>query len=290
MSLSRRDSPFANSGLVVAVEPRTSARAAAGPLAGVELQRALERGRVRRRRRRAARAGAAPDRLPRGRAERRAAGDQLPARPRRRRRRRGASRRSSASALRDGAARARPPLRGFLHRTRVLVGVESRTSAPVRVLARSRRRSSRRSCAGLYPGGRRRGLRGRHRQRRARRRARRRGNGPSRRAGPLESAGERDRPCRRGRRERSGSSSSSAGALDAPGASAAVEVLEEHLQEPSCSVGDDRRTSRRPGRTGRWACTRPPGRPGQRLGEGVVAEGEHQLDHQGLVARRWLTR
>jgi uncharacterized FAD-dependent dehydrogenase len=43
MSLSRRDSPFANSGLVVGVEPADWERAGFhGPLGGVELQRAIE--------------------------------------------------------------------------------------------------------------------------------------------------------------------------------------------------------------------------------------------------------
>ncbi len=43
MSLSRRDSPFANSGLVVTVEPEDLARAGyAGPLGGVAYQRRLE--------------------------------------------------------------------------------------------------------------------------------------------------------------------------------------------------------------------------------------------------------
>ncbi|HWA77775.1 MAG TPA: hypothetical protein VG937_35810 [Polyangiaceae bacterium] len=44
MSLSRRSSPFANSGLVVSVEPSDWQRAGfEGPLGGVELQRAIER-------------------------------------------------------------------------------------------------------------------------------------------------------------------------------------------------------------------------------------------------------
>jgi len=44
MSLSRRDSPYANSGLVVGVEPSDWLRAGfTGPLAGVQLQRHLER-------------------------------------------------------------------------------------------------------------------------------------------------------------------------------------------------------------------------------------------------------
>ncbi len=44
MSLSRRDSPFANSGLVVGIEPADWERAGfSGPLGGVELQRRIER-------------------------------------------------------------------------------------------------------------------------------------------------------------------------------------------------------------------------------------------------------
>ena len=43
MSLSRRDSPFANAGLVVSVAPTTSGPLGAGPLAGVEFQRGIER-------------------------------------------------------------------------------------------------------------------------------------------------------------------------------------------------------------------------------------------------------
>jgi uncharacterized FAD-dependent dehydrogenase len=43
MSLSRRDSPYANSGLVVGIEPRDWERAGfSGPLGGVELQRRIE--------------------------------------------------------------------------------------------------------------------------------------------------------------------------------------------------------------------------------------------------------
>jgi len=42
MSLSKRDSPFANSGLVVSVEPRDMGPDAEGPLAGLMLQRQIE--------------------------------------------------------------------------------------------------------------------------------------------------------------------------------------------------------------------------------------------------------
>src|SRR6185312_13304722 len=43
MSLSRRDSPFANAGLVVAVGAQDFGPSAAGPLAGIEFQRQIER-------------------------------------------------------------------------------------------------------------------------------------------------------------------------------------------------------------------------------------------------------
>ncbi len=43
MSLSRRDSPFANAGLVVSVDLADYGPDAAGPLAGVAFQRAIER-------------------------------------------------------------------------------------------------------------------------------------------------------------------------------------------------------------------------------------------------------
>ena len=65
MSLSRRDSPFANAGLVVTVAGADFGPAAAGPLAGVELQRAGGAGRLPRRRRPLPRAGAAARGFPR---------------------------------------------------------------------------------------------------------------------------------------------------------------------------------------------------------------------------------
>jgi uncharacterized FAD-dependent dehydrogenase len=131
MSLSRRDSPFANAGLVVAVEPGDFGPAAAGPLAGVEFQRAIERA--------AFAAGGGAFRAPAQRlgdflAERAsaavgassyrpgtAAGDLgrvLPS--------------FVATALRAGLRRLGGRLPGFLHPDAVLVGVETRTSAPVR--------------------------------------------------------------------------------------------------------------------------------------------------------------
>jgi uncharacterized FAD-dependent dehydrogenase len=131
MSLSRRDSPFANAGFVVAVEPADFGPTAAGPLAGVELQRAIERA--------AFAAGGGAFRAPAQRL-----GDFLAERPS------AAVGASSyrpgttpgdlgrvlppfvATALRAGLRRLGERLPGFLHADALLVGVETRTSAPVR--------------------------------------------------------------------------------------------------------------------------------------------------------------
>jgi len=136
MSLSRRDSRYANSGLVVGVEPEDFARAGlSGPLAGVELQRRVER---------AARlAGGAGLRAPATRADDFLAGRASSSVPE-----------SSyqpgltatdVAAVLDAsglplAARLRAALavfgrrmRGYAGADAVLLGVESRTSSPVRV-------------------------------------------------------------------------------------------------------------------------------------------------------------
>jgi uncharacterized FAD-dependent dehydrogenase len=131
MSLSRRDSPYANAGFVVAVEPGDFGPAAAGPLAGVDFQRAIERA--------AFEAGGGGFRAPAQRL-----GDFLAGR---------ASAEVGATSYRPGAApsdlaRVLPPfvaaalraglrrlgerLPTFLHPDALLVGVETRTSAPVR--------------------------------------------------------------------------------------------------------------------------------------------------------------
>ncbi|MGE0789183.1 MAG: NAD(P)/FAD-dependent oxidoreductase [Sandaracinaceae bacterium] len=155
MSLSRRDSPFANSGLVVSVEPEDWMRAGfSGPLGGVALQRAIET--------RAMRAGGGRLAAPATRVTDFLAG-------------RGSSTAPASSYLPglvaadiaevlDGAgvpfaARLRAALRAFEKRMRgyateeaVLVATESRTSAPVRV-PRDRETLESIDVRGLYPAG-----------------------------------------------------------------------------------------------------------------------------------------
>jgi uncharacterized FAD-dependent dehydrogenase len=155
MSLSRRDSPFANAGLVVAVEladlPRTGLLA---PLGGIELQRRLERA--------AAIAGGGELRAPatrvtdfvRGRASSTApatsyqpgllAGDIAAVLD--------ATGLPLAARLREALSAFDRQLRGFITEEAVLVGVESRTSSPVRV-PRDRERLESPDLAGLYPCG-----------------------------------------------------------------------------------------------------------------------------------------
>lgn len=155
MSLSRRDSPFANSGLVVGVELEDLERAGyAGPLGGLELQRRIEQA--------AFTAGGGMLRAPATRL-----GDFL------------ANRGSSsvpASSYQPGLAaadvaevldaagldlsdrlRAALPrfdrrLRGYVTDEAVLIGVESRTSSPVRI-ARHAETLLSPAFAGLYPAG-----------------------------------------------------------------------------------------------------------------------------------------
>ncbi|HEY1556906.1 MAG TPA: FAD-binding protein [Kofleriaceae bacterium] len=149
MSLSRRDSPFASSGLVVSIEP---ADFGGDPHAGVELQRRLERA--------AAAAGGGELRAPATRATDFARG-------------RGSSTvpRTSyqpglaatdvgevlavtglplAARLREALAAFDRQMRGYLTEEAVLVGVESRTSSPVRV-PRDRESLQSPDLAGLYP-------------------------------------------------------------------------------------------------------------------------------------------
>lgn len=155
MSLSRRDSPFASSGLVVAVELEDWQRAGlSGPLGGVELQRVIERA--------AMEAGGGMLRAPATRATDFVAGrgsstvpesSYLP----------GLAATSVAEVLDAAgipfAARLRAALhafdrrmRGYLTEEAVLVGVESRTSAPVRV-PRDAATLESSELAGLYPAG-----------------------------------------------------------------------------------------------------------------------------------------
>ncbi|HET9623263.1 MAG TPA: FAD-dependent oxidoreductase [Kofleriaceae bacterium] len=153
MSLSRRDSPFAGSGLVVAVEVGDLARLGlAEPLGGVDLQRKLEQA--------AAIAGGGELRAPATRATdfvRGKASSTVPA----------TSYQPGLTACDVGAVldatglplaqRLREALRAFDHQMRgyltdeaVLVGVESRTSSPVRV-PRDRDRLVSPDLAALYP-------------------------------------------------------------------------------------------------------------------------------------------
>jgi uncharacterized FAD-dependent dehydrogenase len=151
MSLSRRDSPFANAGMVVTVGVDDFGPAAAGPLAGVDLQRRVEQA--------AFRAGGGRFRAPAqrladfldGRASTAVGASSyrpglapadltqvLPG--------------FAAQALREGLRRMGARLPGFLYGDAMLIGVETRTSAPVRLLRDARTLESP-SLAGLYPCG-----------------------------------------------------------------------------------------------------------------------------------------
>ncbi|HEY2900653.1 MAG TPA: FAD-binding protein [Polyangia bacterium] len=151
MSLSRRDSPFANAGLVATVNPDDFGDAAAGPLAGVDFQRAIEAA--------AEKAGGDQLRAPAQRLE-----DFLADRP---------SHSVGATSYRPGivpadlravlpppvAAALREGLRGigarlrsFMHPDALLVAAETRTSAPLRILRDPASLQSP-SVAGLYPAG-----------------------------------------------------------------------------------------------------------------------------------------
>ncbi len=150
MSLSRRDSPFANSGFVVSVELKDLK--SDDPLAGVALQRTLEQA--------AARAGGGELRAPATRATdfvNRRGSTTVP--------------RTSyqpgllatdvaevldttglplAQRLREALQQFDRQMRGYLTEEAVLVGVESRTSSPVRV-PRDHQRLESPDLAGLYP-------------------------------------------------------------------------------------------------------------------------------------------
>ena len=155
MSLRRRDSPFANSGLVVGVEPRDwEALGLEGPLGGVELQRRIERA--------AFEAGGGALRAPATRATDFANGKASSSVPE-----------SSyipgivasdvaqvldqsgldlAGRLRLALASFDRTMRGYLTAEAVLVGVESRTSSPVRVPRHPETLESL-DLSGLYPAG-----------------------------------------------------------------------------------------------------------------------------------------
>jgi uncharacterized protein len=151
MSLSRRDSPYANSGLVVAIEAEELGAAAAGPLAGVAFQQDIERA--------AFRAGGGAFRAPAQRL-----GDFLARRP-------STSVGTSsyrpgltpadldavlpsrvAESLRAGLKQIGARLPDFLLPEALLIAPETRTSAPVRILRDPQTLQSP-SHAGLYPCG-----------------------------------------------------------------------------------------------------------------------------------------
>jgi uncharacterized FAD-dependent dehydrogenase len=155
MSLSRRDSPYANSGLVVGIEPGDWTKAGfSGPLAGVQLQRRLERA--------AFTAGGGTLVAPATRATdflARRASSTLPE--------------SSyipgligcnvaevldtvgvdlSSRLRAALSRFARSMPGYVSEEAVLIGVESRTSSPVRV-PRDAQTLASPEIDGLYPAG-----------------------------------------------------------------------------------------------------------------------------------------
>lgn len=155
MSMSRRNSPHANSGLVVAIEVEDWEQLGFhGPLGGVAFQSAIERA--------AMRAGGGALRAPATRASDFLAGrgsSTVPPASYRPGLNAGDLREVLDAAGLPVAARLRRALGAFERRMpgyaseeAVLVGVESRTSAPLRVLRDPRTRESP-SCRGLYPAG-----------------------------------------------------------------------------------------------------------------------------------------
>ncbi len=151
MSLSRRDSPFANSGVVVATELADLPAGATGAMAGVELQRTLET--------MAFTAGGGQQRAPAQRLIDFVAGELSSSLPR-----------SSyhpgltsaplhellppgmATRLRGGLKRFGSMMRGYLTEEAVVVGVETRTSSPVRI-PRDNVSLQHPDVPGLYPCG-----------------------------------------------------------------------------------------------------------------------------------------
>jgi uncharacterized FAD-dependent dehydrogenase len=148
MSLKRRDSPYANAALVVSVEPEDAGQ---GPLAGVELQRRIEE--------RAYRLGGGGYVAPAQRLTDFMAGraTTAPLRSSYRPRVTGADLAEAlppfvVEALRQAVPVFERTLRGFITDEAQLVGVETRTSAPLRFLRDSRTLEST-SHARLYPCG-----------------------------------------------------------------------------------------------------------------------------------------
>jgi uncharacterized FAD-dependent dehydrogenase len=171
MSLSRRDSPFANAGLVVQLDPEDwcgtrgttwgwralvgtalPARPADDPLFGVRLQRALER--------RAAELGGGGNRAPSQRADHFLAGRGETAPPARASYRPGLSACDLATLLppglctrlRTGLGAFERTLPGFAGPEGQLIGVETRTSSPVRI-ARDPETTESPQVSGLHPCG-----------------------------------------------------------------------------------------------------------------------------------------
>lgn len=150
MSLSRRDSPFANSGLVVAIELADLHSDA--PLAGVALQRRLEQA--------ASLAGGGELRAPATRATDFVAGRASSTVPRTSYQPGLAATNVAevldslgipiAQRLREAIQQFDRQMRGYLTEEAVLVGVESRTSSPVRV-PRNPETLASPDLAGLYP-------------------------------------------------------------------------------------------------------------------------------------------
>jgi uncharacterized FAD-dependent dehydrogenase len=151
MSLSRRDSRYANAGFVVAISERDAGPDGAGPLAGVALQRDIEQA--------AFRAGGGAFRAPAERLE-----DFLAGRP-------GTSLPESSyrpgltpaplgavfppfvvDALREGLRHVVARVPRFRHPDAVLVAAETRTSAPVRLL-RDPHTLEAPGAGGVYPAG-----------------------------------------------------------------------------------------------------------------------------------------
>jgi uncharacterized FAD-dependent dehydrogenase len=151
MSLSKRDSPFANAGMVVAIASADYGPAAAGPLAGIAFQRQIEQA--------AFRAGGGAFRAPAQRLADFLAGRPSTSLPATSYRPGVAPARMEevfppfvAAALKEGLAALARRLPGFLHPDAVLVATETRTSAPVR-MPRDPVTLESMSMQGLYPAG-----------------------------------------------------------------------------------------------------------------------------------------
>lgn len=151
MSLSRRDSPFANAAMVVAVGPDDYGPATLGPLAGVLWQRRIEETafalggggfRAPAQRLTDFLSGRASGALPKVSYHPGVVGTAID----------GIFPPFVTAALRAGLQAMTQRLRGFLHEDAVLIAAETRTSAPVRILRDPASLQSP-SLPGLYPAG-----------------------------------------------------------------------------------------------------------------------------------------